>query len=351
MTTNAVTWLSDNVPLVDARSYAEAERHQLRLTKPPGSLGTLEIIAAQFCAWQSRPKPQLEAIIVKVFASDHGVCQHQVSAFPQAVTVQMVENFRRGGAAICVLSGHLNADFSIINVGVASALIDERGVQNYPVNAGTQDFTQQAAMTEAECWQAINIGRDQIHASPYSVYIAGEMGIGNTTSASAIYCAVLGLTPEQSVGPGTGVDAEGIARKQHIIRLALEHHAGRLHHALDVLQRVGGYEIAAMVGSMVRAAQLQIPILVDGFIATAAALLAVKLNPQVRQWMLFAHRSAEPAHSVALEYLQAKALLDLGLRLGEGSGAALAVTIIKSALALHNEMATFAAAGVAEGHL
>lgn len=345
-------WFEEKINPIDQGKLEQARAYQLSLTKPPGSLGQLETIAEKFCAWQSTLRPQLNTIQVAVFAGDHGVCAQGVSAFPQAVTGQMISNFLDGGAAISVLSRELGAEFSVINMGTVHPLAESYSQHSQLINAniaaGTADISLADAMTEIEVEQALNTGRNIVKEKEADLFIGGEMGIGNTTSAAAIFAALLSLRPEQVVGAGTGVDAEGLARKQKVIQLALSHHQDILDNPYQILRCLGGLEIAGLVGAYITAAQQQLPVLVDGFICTAAALLAVKLNPRVRDWLLFSHESAEAGHKVALQSLAAEPLLQLGLRLGEGSGAALAVPLLKSALALHNGMASFVQAGVSE---
>ncbi|WNO08371.1 nicotinate-nucleotide--dimethylbenzimidazole phosphoribosyltransferase [Teredinibacter sp. KSP-S5-2] len=347
MLSHSLDWLKQPVQPLNTQAKEAAIARQNILTKPRGSLGLLEEVATQFAAWQGQECPQLDRIIVRVFAGDHGVCQQGVSAFPQIVTVQMIENFVQGGAAISVLSRDAKADFAVVNMGVANPLLNDAGVINTPVGDGTHDFSEQPAMSQEQCAQAINLGRESLGSlEGITLYVAGEMGIGNTTSASAIYAALLGLSAEEVSGPGTGVDLQGIQRKIKAIKTALDLHREQLTEPLDILRCVGGFEIAAMVGSYIACAQQGVPSVVDGFISTAAALLAVKINPGVSDWLLFSHQSAEPAHVKALEYMQAKALLNLGMRLGEGSGAATAIPLLRTALLLHNQMATFDQAGV-----
>ena len=357
-----------------------AKKRQNNLTKPAGSLGELENIAIHFAGWQRTEKPNIDNIMVRVFAADHGICQQNVSAFPQEVTMQMVLNFIQGGAAISVLCKQEKANFAVVNMGLATPLPTNKKTISNPalihksIAKGTQDFSLTSAMTEKQAIDALAVGRDIIHAectesssklgSWPQLFIGGEMGIGNTSSASAIYCALLGISPQQACGPGTGIDTEGISRKSDIIQQALTlHQLDNIEssiiendspvtqkHAFNVLCSVGGFEIAGLVGAYIAAAQQQIPSLVDGFISTAAALLAVKLNPSCRNWLLFSHQSAEPAHIFALQYLNADPLLNIDMRLGEGSGAAVCIPLLKTALNLHQNMATFAEASVAENH-
>jgi len=330
-------------------SFADkAQAHQLTLTKPAGSLGMLEQIAVSYCAWQKTLTPQCSKIQISVFAADHGVCAQGVSAFPQEVTAQMIFNFLNGGAAISVLAKSLDAQINVVNMGIQSQIDDTKGLINAPLDRGSKDFTQEAAMSDETMQKALTLGRQQLKDSSLDLFIGGDMGIGNTTSASAIYSALLDLSPEITVGRGTGVDESGIRRKQQAVHKALKLHAQEINSPLGVLQRVGGLEIAGLVGAYIASAQRQVPVLVDGFIATAAALLATRINPSSRAWMMFAHRSAEPAHQHGLDALQATPMLDIGMRLGEGSGAGVAVSIIQNALTLHKQMATFSNANVSE---
>lgn len=320
--------------------------HQQQLTKPPGSLGQLETLAINFAAWQGRALPVLGKLGVRVFAADHGVCAQGVSAFPAEVTVQMINNFVEGGAAISVLSRDRGADFAVVNMGTVKPASPARGLIDVSAAPGTYDFTLREAMTADTLQVCLAAGREQVEQLDCSVFVAGEMGIGNTSSASAITAALLALSAETVVGRGTGIDDEGLQRKQLAVATALDLHRPCMVSPEDVLRCVGGLEIAAMTGAYIRCAQRGIPILLDGFISTAAALVAVRINPAVGDWMIAGHRSVEPAHSLLLDVLALRPLLDLDMRLGEGSGAALAVSVIQSALLLHSEMATFTEAGV-----
>ncbi len=354
-------WIFEPAKPIDYQAIELAKAHQQTLTKPPGSLGRLELLAENFAGWQSNPHPVLDGIHIGIFVADHGVCQQAVSAFPQEVTVQMIANFLEGGAAISVLSKLLDANLIVCHLGTVASLPEK--YKGHPqliensIAASTADFSTQQAMTEEQLTQALTAGRELVaqkvsdypEKPPLHLFIGGEMGIGNTSSASAIYAAQLGLTAADVVGPGTGIDQEGLLRKQSVIETALELHREYLADPYTTLRCVGGFEIAALVGSYIYCAQMGIPVLVDGFICTAAALIAVKLTPSVNDWLLFSHCSAEPAHRLALDALSANTLFDLGLRLGEGSGAALAVPLLQSALALHNNMATFEQAGVSGG--
>lgn len=348
MTTDS-RWLDDDVRSIDARAAAAARARQDTLTKPPGSLGDLEMLAVRLAGWQRRERPSLERLQITVFAGDHGITAEGVSAFPQAVTVEMLRNFARGGAAISVLARTLGASFEVVNLGTANPIAG--GMHDRWLGPGTVNFAQDAAMSEAQLTAALDAGRQSVEravATDAQLYIGGEIGIGNTTTAAALACALLPAEPESLSGPGTGLDAQGVARKAAVIRRSLERHAQGLTSAAEILRRLGGFEIAALAGAYVRCAQLGVPAVIDGFISTAAALIARQLRPGAEGWWLFAHCSGEPGHAALLAALQARPLLDLGMRLGEGSGAAMAVPILRLACELHGRMATFAEAGVSE---
>lgn len=342
-------WLDDDLRPIDTRAVEVARARQETLTKPPGSLGDLEALAIRLAGWQHRDRPSVERVHITVFAGDHGVAAEGVSAFPQAVTVEMLRNFARGGAAISVLARCLGATFEVVNLGTARAVTG--GVHDNWLGPGTASFARDAAMSEAQLAAALAAGRQSVEravAADAQLYIGGEIGIANTTAAAALACALLPAEPEALAGPGTGLDAEGVARKAAVIRRSLQHHAGALGSAAEILRRLGGFEIAALAGAYVRCAQLGLPAVIDGFIATAAALIARQLRPGAEAWWLFAHRSREPGHAALLAALNARPLLDLGMRLGEGSGAAMAVPLLRLACELHSGMATFAEAGVSE---
>lgn len=345
-------WYTAPARVIDDAAQKAAEVRQQQLTKPPGSLGLLEKLAVQFAGFQGTERPQLKHINIVVFAADHGVCVRGISAFPQAVTAQMVANFAAGGAAINVLSRCAEASLQVVNVGTVEPIPPLPGVLERRVGAGTRDFSVTEAMTEPQTRQAMAVGAERVWEASNEhcqLCIGGEMGIGNTTSAAAIYSAILDLPPAQTVGPGTGIDAEGIAIKRGVVEAALRLHRQYLRDPMQALRCLGGFEIAALTGFYIASAQRGIPVLLDGFISTAAGMLASAINPSVRPWLLCSHVSAEPAHQFAIQYLKLQPLLSIGMRLGEGSGAALVVPLIRSALALHNEMTTFADAGVASG--
>lgn len=346
--TSTLHWLDDATRAIDHEAAAAARARQGILTKPPGALGELETIAIRFAGWQGRVRPQIERVHISVFAADHGVTEEGVSAFPSAVTAEMIRNFVRGGAAISVLARALGAALEVINLGTIDQTVSG-GAHDVSLGPGTVNFVTAPAMSELQLTGALEAGRLSVERALESgaqLYLGGDMGIGNTTAAAALACALLSARPETLAGPGTGLDERGIARKAAVIRRALEKHSRNLRTAREALQRLGGFEIAALAGAYVRCAQLGLPALIDGFIAGAAALAAGKMCPGAQSWWLFAHRSQEPGHAVILEALEARPMLDLGMRLGEGSGAAVAVPILRLACELHARMATFAEAGV-----
>ncbi|MGQ7957152.1 nicotinate-nucleotide--dimethylbenzimidazole phosphoribosyltransferase [Pseudomonas sp. SP16.1] len=343
-------WQGPCQPL-DHVARAKAEARQQQLTKPAGSLGRLEALAIQLAAQQGSDIPTLERLWIAIFAGDHGVVAEGVSAYPQAVTGQMLRNFIGGGAAISVLADQLDAALEVIDLGTAVPLEPLPGVRHLQVGAGTRNFVHAPAMTLAQALICLQAGRDSLlraRAVGCELFIGGEMGIGNTTAAAALACWLLDCAPAELAGPGTGLDAAGVAHKVQVIEAALALHRSQLGEPLQALVHLGGFEIAALVGAYLAAAQQGVAVLVDGFICSVAALVAVRLNPGCRGWLLFAHRGAEPGHARVLQTLDAEPLLELGLRLGEGSGAALAVPLLRLACTLHGRMATFAEAAVAD---
>jgi nicotinate-nucleotide--dimethylbenzimidazole phosphoribosyltransferase len=336
---------------LDETARAAALARQAQLTKPPGSLGRLETLAATLAAMQGRPLPRIQQPWISIFAADHGVAAEGVSAFPQAVTQHMLANFVGGGAAISVLAREAGATLEVVDVGTLAAS-PVAGVIQAQVACCTANFCQQPAMRAAQAHAALDAGAAacaRAQAGGADLFIGGEMGIANTTTAAALACALLGLPGAALAGAGTGIDSAGVARKAALIDRALALHglASAPSDPLQALCAVGGFEIGALVGAYLAAAQAGVPVLVDGFICSAAALLAVRLNPGARDWMLFAHASAESGHAAILSALDAQPLLALDMRLGEASGAATAIPLLRLACALHAGMATFAEAGVA----
>ena len=345
------SWWLNPCQAIDAQAYEQAAARQQQLTKPAGSLGQLESIAVQLAGLQGRVKPSLNQLWITIFAGDHGVVAEGVSAFPQEVTGQMLHNFVNGGAAISVLARQLGAQLEVVDLGTVTPSLNLPGVRHLHIGAGTQNFVNGPAMTQTQGELALEAGRDSVRraiAAGAELFIGGEMGIGNTTAASALACALLDCPVAHLAGPGTGLNAAGVSHKAQVIERALALHAAQRGDALQTLFNLGGFEIAALVGAYLACAQEGVAVLVDGFICSVAALVAVRLNPACRDWLLFGHRGAEPGHRHVLEALNAEPLLDLGLRLGEGSGAALAVPLLRLACDLHGQMATFAEAAVAD---
>ena len=343
-------WLNPCKP-IDAHAVEQAEARQQQLTKPAGSLGRLESVAVQLAGLQGRVKPSMDQLWIAIFAGDHGVVAEGVSAFPQEVTGQMLHNFVNGGAAISVLARQLGASLEVVDLGTITPSLSLPGVRHLNIGAGTANFVNGPAMTQAQGERALQAGRDSVQraiAAGAQLFIGGEMGIGNTTAASALACALLDCPVVHLTGPGTGLNAAGVSHKTQVIERALALHSAQRGDALQTLCNLGGFEIAALVGAYLACAQEGVAVLVDGFICSVAAVVAVRLNPHCREWLLFGHRGAEPGHRHVLEALHAEPLLDLGLRLGEGSGAALAVPLLRLACDLHGQMATFAEAAVAD---
>ncbi|HVJ38473.1 MAG TPA: nicotinate-nucleotide--dimethylbenzimidazole phosphoribosyltransferase [Stenotrophomonas sp.] len=346
----SAAWWQQATRRPDSEAAAAAQARHACLTKPPGSLGRLEPLVLRLAALQGTPRPHVDTVWITVFAADHGVAAEGVSAFPQAVTGEMLRNFAAGGAAISVLAKALGAQLEVVDLGTVNDPGALASVRRARIAPATANFCSQPAMSLTQLDSALGAGRASVAAAQAAgarLYIGGEMGIGNTTAAAALAAALLRLPPEWLVGAGTGLDAEGIAHKAAVIARALAWHAGE-HPPLEWLRRVGGFEIAALCGACIAAAQAGLPVLVDGFIVSVAALAAVRIHPGVRDWLLFSHRSQENGHGAVLDALSADPLLDLGLRLGEGSGAALALPLLRLACALHANMATFAEAGVSE---
>ena len=337
-------------PAVGATSLREAAQAAIdQKTKPAGSLGYLEQVAVQLAVLQQTLEPDVDPARVLVFAADHGVTDARISAFPQAVTAQMMQNFAAGGAAVCVLGKAAGASLEVVDVGVAAELPELAGVVHEKVRAGTHNMLQRAAMSHEDLDAALAVGRRaMVRAAEAGVKCIGlgEMGIGNTTSAAVLTGLLTGSDANTVTGSGTGVDGAALAHKRDVVARCLQRFAAHADDPLECLRHAGGLEIAALVGAMLEARAHRIAVLVDGYIVTAAALVACQLKPAVRHNMFFAHRSSEPGHRVALEQLDARPLLDLGMRLGEGSATALAIPLLRGAARVLRDMATFASAGV-----
>ncbi|WP_097093395.1 nicotinate-nucleotide--dimethylbenzimidazole phosphoribosyltransferase [Novosphingobium sp. Chol11] len=319
------------LPGSDATAIDAAAARQASLTKPAGSLGRLEEIALFMAGWQSRECPRADRIRAAIFAGNHGVAARGVSAFPASVTAQMVANFQSGGAAINALAGACGADLVIVPLSLEQP---------------TADICEAPAMTEAECLEALNAGAAVV-PEDCELLFAGEMGIANTTPAAALCLHAFGGEAQDWTGRGTGIDEAALARKTEAVRVALALHASHCTDAFETLRRLGGREIAAMAGAILAARMMRVPVLLDGFICGAAVAPLARDNPAITQHCLAAHCSAEAGHARLLEKLGLDPLLHLGMRLGEGSGAAVAAQLVRSALAAHAHMATFAQAAVA----
>lgn len=334
----------------DAALAAQVERRWNSLTKPPGSLGHLETVVTQLAMMSGTAQPTVTRKAMVIFCADHGVTAEGVSKYPKEVTGQMLHNFLGGGAAITVLCKQFGITPMIVDAGVDAEPV--RGAIDLRLGPGTANFCQGAAMTEAQVQQALRNGVALAAEVRGNADIAGvgEMGIGNTTSASALLCAFTGMDPREAVGPGTGVDAAGIYKKVEVVKQALALHSGVIleRNAMAVLAALGGFEIATMTGFLLGAAACRLPVVVDGFISSSAALAARAIAPRVMDYLFFSHVSAETGHKRMLEALGARAILNLDMRLGEGSGAAMAMPVLDGAVALYSNMATFPEAGVSE---
>lgn len=370
---------------LDEASMEAAYLHQQQLTKPEGALGRLEEIALRLASHQKTAHPQMSKPWISVFAADHGIAQEGVSAFPQVVTQEMVKNFSRGGAAICVLANFCGASFEVVDVGVLEDISPLEHLVSDRVAAGTQNFAKQAAMSEEQMFAAMLVGAKAVErakAAGTDLFIAGEMGIANTTSATAMTAILSGQPVAELVGEGTGIGFRQKKHKQEVIEKAIALHQEHLTSPLRVLQYLGGLEIAAMTGAYIRCAQLGMTAIVDGLIASVAVWVGDYISrndqlkntqkreevwtlgkysmpetlfctcgscPRLVDWCFFAHQSVEPAHNVILEALGVEPLLNFDMRLGEASGAALVVPLMQQACALHNQMATFEQAQVSQG--
>lgn len=320
-----------DLPAPDGTAVAAAVARQAELTKPPGSLGRLEEIALFMAGWQGTGRPALRNVRAVVFAGNHGVAARGVSAFPAEVTAQMVANFRHGGAAINALTRACGAELQVVALDL---------------DRPTGDITIEPAMSAEDCLAALNIGAAAVIEGT-DLLLVGEMGIANTTPAAALCAQSFGGTVDDWIGRGTGVDDLGLARKRTAVEAALALHAPHCDGAFETLRRLGGREIAAMSGALLAARLLRIPVLLDGFICGAAIAPLAAMTPAITDHCLAAHCSAEAGHTRLLAHLGLKPLLNLDMRLGEGSGAAVAVHLVRAALAAHDEMATFAEAAVA----
>jgi nicotinate-nucleotide--dimethylbenzimidazole phosphoribosyltransferase len=343
-------WVYQPCPGISAVHRDAALARQAQLTKPAGSLGRLEQLAVELAGLQETERPRAMRVPIIIFAGDHGVVAQGVSAYPQEVTIAMMSNFASGGAAISVLARELGSRLEVVDAGTLAQSPVPGTVIDKP-RSGSRDFTNEAALEAVEVAFAMECGKRAVLRAAKEatdLLILGEMGIGNTTSSAAIAAALLGISAEEIAGSGTGIDAAGRVRKVRVIDEALARHgltSGGVT-TENILCAVGGLEIVAICGAIIAAAQHRLPVLLDGFIVSVAALSAVRLNPSCRPFLMASHQSAEQGHRRVLHALDIPPLIDLDLRLGEGSGAAVALPLLRLACALHNDMATFAQANV-----
>jgi nicotinate-nucleotide--dimethylbenzimidazole phosphoribosyltransferase len=356
MTHGPLVNIADLLPSIEGpntRLLLEARQRLDRLTKPQGSLGRLEELAAQYVMITGEVKPVLPRGAVFTFAADHGIAAEGVSAYPREVTPQMVHNFLRGGAGVNVLARHVGVDVRVVDIGVDAEFGSLPHLIHKKIMRGTNNFLHQPAMSRTQAEQAVLVGSglalDAVREG-IGLLGTGDMGIGNTTASAAITSVMTGRSVAEVTGRGTGIDESAHAKKIAIIENALGRHRPDATDALDVLSKVGGLEIAGLAGLMLGAAAARVPVVLDGFIAGAAALIAVGFKPACRDYLLASHRSVERGHQVLLDHLRLKPLLDLDLRLGEGTGACLGMSLVFAAIKIMTEMATFGEAGVSERH-
>jgi len=336
---------------LDKKATEEAKIRQDSLTKPPGSLGQLETLSIQVAGIKGNPRPRIIHKVIFTLAGDHGVTKEGVSAYPSEVTPQMVYNFLRGGAGINVLAKHIGGRGGVADLGVASVLEPHPALKIKKVASGTRNMARGAAMSREEAIRCIEAGIELVEDElPKGMDImgTGDMGIGNTTPSSAITAAITGADVVGVTGRGTGLDDDGWERKVKMIEKALDINRPDPKDAIDVLSKVGGFEIGGIAGVILAGARYRVPVVMDGFISGAAALIATTLSSQVKPYLIASHQSAERGHRVLLEYLGLKPLLNLDLRLGEGTGAALGIFLVEASLKILDEMATFAEAGISE---
>lgn len=341
----------NSIKPLDERAMAEARMRQDNLTKPQGSMGQLEFLSIQVAGIKGDARPRIIHKVIFTLAGDHGVTRKGVSAYPSEVTPQMVYNFLHGGAAINVLARQVGARVIVADLGVASVLERHPQLKDKKVALGTDNMAEGPAMSREEAIRSIEAGMELVEeelTKGMDILGTGDMGIGNTTPSSAITSALTGVDVAAVTGKGAGLDEEGWKRKVKVIQKALALNQPDPKDAIDVLSKVGGFEIGGIVGLILAGARYRIPVVIDGFISGAAALVATSLSPQVRPYLISSHQSAEPGHKRILEHLGLIPLLNLNMRLGEGTGAALGIFLIEASLKILNEMATFAEAGVSE---
>jgi nicotinate-nucleotide--dimethylbenzimidazole phosphoribosyltransferase len=337
----------DKHDYIDIELTTKVQARLNNLTKPLGSLGVLEDLALKYCQIKKNADAKLEKVALYVFAGDHGITAEGVAPFPKEVTVQMVHNMLQGGAAVTVMCKQAGIDCNVVDMGVDGDFPDHPKLLKRKVCKGTGNFLQASAMTQEECELALQHGKELAQKDGADLCAVGEMGIGNTSAASALYSLILGTAPILTIGMGTGAVGDLFEHKRSVISRAVSMHATQWDgSSLDALRRVGGLEIAGMTGFILECAKLNKPVMIDGFIASAAALCAIKADPSVEHRLFWGHISHEQYHKKFLEELQVKPILDLGMRLGEGTGAVLAVQILQQALNCYHNMATFDSAKV-----
>lgn len=348
------TLLSNTIGMIkplDKEAMAQAQARQDTLTKPPGSLGRLEQLSIQLAGIQGKPLPSIQQKAIVTMAADHGVVAEKVGNWPQDVTAQMVHNFLGGGAGINVIARQVGARVIVVDIGVATELKPHPQLLSRRVAAGTQNMAQGPAMTEEQAVKAIETGIEIVTAEVgkgLDIIGTGDMGIGNTTPSAAICAVMTGKPAEETTGRGTGLTDEQLAHKVKVVKKAIEVNRPNPEKPLDVLAKVGGFEIAGLAGVMLAAAAHRIPVVIDGFISGAAALIATAISPGLKDFLIASHCSAESGHRPLLEYLGLKPLLNLDMRLGEGTGAALGIFLAETAAKVLAGMATFTEAGVSE---
>lgn len=342
--------MKDVKPL-DSAAMAKARQRQDQLTKPRGSLGSLENLAIQIAGMQGKPIPEIKDKVILVMAADHGVATEGVSLYPQEVTRQMVLNFLKGGAAINILARTINARVLIVDMGVSGGFPATNGLICKMIDFGTHNIYSGPAMSRTQAIDSLQAGVELVEnelKNGLDILGTGDMGIGNTTSASSIIAAITGEPVSRITGRGTGLANEQLTHKIKVIEKALEINKPDPHDAIDVLSKIGGFEIGGLAGAMIACAAHRIPVVIDGFISGSAALIATRICPQIKDYLIASHLSAENGHAVCLQFLGLQPLIDLKMRLGEGTGAALGISLAEAAINLHNQMATFAEAGVSD---
>lgn len=349
---NNINKLLEKIKPIDDASFEETQKRLDNLTKPQGSLGRLEELAKLVVAITGKKNPDLSKKVIFTLAGDHGVCEEGVSLFPQEVTPQMVYNFIRGGAGINVLANHIGAKVIVVDMGVASDLEPHPNLVIKKIGYGTKNITNHPAMSYRQTINSIMAGveifESELVSSGIDIAGTGDMGIGNTTPASAIVSAITQEPAEKVTGRGTGIDDQGLVRKIDVIKRAIEFNHPNPKNGLDVLSKLGGFEIGGLVGIILAAASNRIPVVIDGFISGAAALIAYILKPETKGYMIAGHTSVEKGHQVTLDFIGLKPLLNLDLRLGEGTGAVLAMNLVDAGVKILTQMATFGEAGVSE---